>query len=203
MSRFTSRGQVPAARVAPAINLLDMTMAPAFFPRRFTPAALRFIAGAILGIAAGAPLLPRRQARRLGSRRTVRRCGSCRAPSSSTARRARCRRAAPHGSRLEDLLEEPGDSGVPPSFDWTGSKNLKQAEVLYPAPHRFADANGTAIGYDDEVVFPVKLTPEREGEPIELKLAFAYRPVQGSLHPERREPRPRAFAGDRQGRCGC
>ncbi len=68
----------------------------------------------------------------------------------------------------------PGDSGVPPSFDWSGSKNLKHAEVLYPAPHRVADANGTAIGYDDEVVFPVKLTPEQAGEPIELKLAFAY-----------------------------
>ena len=68
----------------------------------------------------------------------------------------------------------PGDSGVPPSFDWSGSKNLKHAELLYPAPHRFVDANGTAIGYDDEVVFPVKLTPEREGEPIELKLAFDY-----------------------------
>ncbi len=70
--------------------------------------------------------------------------------------------------------KNPGDSGVPPSFDWSGSKNLKHAEVLYPAPHRFADANGTAIGYDDEVVFPVRLTPEREGEPIVLKLAFDY-----------------------------
>jgi DsbC/DsbD-like thiol-disulfide interchange protein len=68
----------------------------------------------------------------------------------------------------------PGDSGVPPTFDWTGSKNLKRAEVLYPAPHRFADAGGIAIGYDNEVVFPVKVTPERDGEPIELKLAFAY-----------------------------
>ena len=68
----------------------------------------------------------------------------------------------------------PGDSGVPPRFDWAGSKNLKEAEVLYPAPHRFADAGGSAIGYDGEVLFPVRLTPEREGEPIELKLAFAY-----------------------------
>ena len=68
----------------------------------------------------------------------------------------------------------PGDSGVPPSFDFTGSKNLKLAAVLYPAPHRFADAAGTAIGYDDEVVFPVRVTPEREGEPIELKLALSY-----------------------------
>ncbi len=68
----------------------------------------------------------------------------------------------------------PGDSGVPPSFDFRGSKNLKQAVLLYPAPHRIADANGTAIGYDDEVVFPVKITPEREGEPVELNLAFEY-----------------------------
>ncbi len=68
----------------------------------------------------------------------------------------------------------PGDSGVPPSFDFRGSKNLKQAVLLYPAPHRIADANGTAIGYDDEVVFPVKITPEREGEPVEIKLAFEY-----------------------------
>lgn len=68
----------------------------------------------------------------------------------------------------------PGDSGVPPIFDWSGSKNLKSAEVLYPVPHRFADAGGTAIGYDDEVVFPVKITPERPGEPIVLSLAFDY-----------------------------
>ena len=68
----------------------------------------------------------------------------------------------------------PGDSGVPPSFDWKGSKNLKEAQVLYPAPHRFADAGGTSIGYQDEVVFPIKVTPERPGEPVELKLNVDY-----------------------------
>jgi DsbC/DsbD-like thiol-disulfide interchange protein len=70
--------------------------------------------------------------------------------------------------------KNPGDSGVPPSFDLSGSTNLKHAEVLYPAPHRFTDANGWTIGYDDEIVFPVKITPEREGEPVELKLVFDY-----------------------------
>ena len=75
---------------------------------------------------------------------------------------------------MEDLLEESGRFGRAAKFRLERSKNLKHAEVLYPAPHRFADANGTAIGYDDQVVFPVKLTPERAGEPIELKLAFAY-----------------------------
>ncbi|MGI8724200.1 MAG: protein-disulfide reductase DsbD domain-containing protein [Methyloceanibacter sp.] len=68
----------------------------------------------------------------------------------------------------------PGDSGVPPSFDWSGSKNLKDAEVLYPVPHRFKDANGTAVGYGDDVVFPVRITPERAGDPVELKLAVQY-----------------------------
>ena len=68
----------------------------------------------------------------------------------------------------------PGDSGVPPSFDWSGSTNLKKAEVLYPAPHRFSEAGGTAIGYGGDVIFPVKITPEREGEPVQLKLALEY-----------------------------
>jgi DsbC/DsbD-like thiol-disulfide interchange protein len=68
----------------------------------------------------------------------------------------------------------PGDSGVPPSFDWSRSKNLKAAEVLYPAPHRFTDASGTSIGYDEEVTFPVKVVPEREGEPVELELSLDY-----------------------------
>jgi DsbC/DsbD-like thiol-disulfide interchange protein len=68
----------------------------------------------------------------------------------------------------------PGDSGVPPTFDWSGSKNLKEAQVLYPAPRRFADASGTAIGYEDEVVFPIKITPERANEPVELKLNVDY-----------------------------
>ncbi len=68
----------------------------------------------------------------------------------------------------------PGDSGVPPSFDWSRSKNLKHAEVLYPIPHRFADANGTAIGYDDEVVFPVRITPKEADRPVQLSLTLDY-----------------------------
>lgn len=68
----------------------------------------------------------------------------------------------------------PGDSGVPPTFDWSGSQNVRSIEVLYPMPHRFADANGTAIGYSDEVVFPVKITQERAGEPVTLSLTFEY-----------------------------
>ncbi|MEM7192632.1 MAG: protein-disulfide reductase DsbD domain-containing protein, partial [Pseudomonadota bacterium] len=68
----------------------------------------------------------------------------------------------------------PGDSGVPPMFDWSGSQNLKDAEILYPVPHRFSDANGTAIGYKNEVVFPIRIVPEDAGKPVLLALTMDY-----------------------------
>ena len=68
----------------------------------------------------------------------------------------------------------PGDSGLPPSFDWSESKNLKSATVKWPAPHRFSDPYGTSIGYSKEVVFPVNVTPSRVGELVELKLKLEY-----------------------------
>ena len=68
----------------------------------------------------------------------------------------------------------PGDSGVPPSFDWSGSVNVKEAVILYPAPIRFADGDGTAIGYEGEVVFPMRITPATPGMPVELKLNVTF-----------------------------
>lgn len=80
--------------------------------------------------------------------------------------------------RMEDgwktYWRNPGDSGVPPTFDWSGSKNVESIAVSYPVPHRFADANGTAIGYDDEVVFPVRITPKNPEKPVQLALTLDY-----------------------------
>lgn len=36
-----------------------------------------------------------------------------------------------------------GDSGLPPTFDWAGSRNVEKVEVAWPAPERFADPSGT------------------------------------------------------------
>jgi DsbC/DsbD-like thiol-disulfide interchange protein len=68
----------------------------------------------------------------------------------------------------------PGDSGLPPSFDWSQSQNLKSAKVLWPAPHRFSDSYGTSIGYTGGVVFPVEIVAERKGEPVDVKLKLDY-----------------------------
>jgi suppressor for copper-sensitivity B len=90
----------------------------------------------------------------------------------------------------------PGDSGVPPQFNWSGSQNLASIEVRWPAPLRFADGGGSSIGYADEVIFPVLVMAADPGQPVLLKLALDYAvceklciPAQGSaslqIGPER------------------
>lgn len=68
----------------------------------------------------------------------------------------------------------PGDAGLPPSFNWRKSENLKSAKILWPAPKRFADPFGASIGYENEVIFPVVVEPASEGQPVRLHLQFSF-----------------------------
>ena len=71
---------------------------------------------------------------------------------------------------------DPGDSGVPPTFDFAGSENVKSVTVLWPAPERFPDgAGGHSIGYTRSVIFPLRLVPmdAARGSLLNLKLAYA------------------------------
>ena len=64
----------------------------------------------------------------------------------------------------------PGDSGIPPQFDWAGSENSAAIEVGFPVPSRFNDAAGETIGYHDQVVFPVFVKPEKLDAAVSLQL---------------------------------
>jgi DsbC/DsbD-like thiol-disulfide interchange protein len=68
----------------------------------------------------------------------------------------------------------PGDSGVPPQFDFSGSENLNTATVLYPAPHLFTDETGQALGYKERVIFPLAVSPLQAGKPVRLRLKIDY-----------------------------
>jgi DsbC/DsbD-like thiol-disulfide interchange protein len=69
----------------------------------------------------------------------------------------------------------PGDAGVPPRFDFAGSRNLASAEPAYPAPNRIAESDGSeAFGYQDEVVFPIAVAATDASQPVELALQFNY-----------------------------
>lgn len=68
----------------------------------------------------------------------------------------------------------PGDSGVPPTFDFSKSENIKSVAMLWPAPHRFTDDGVASIGYKGGVVFPLHIVPKNPDLPTTLRLALDY-----------------------------
>lgn len=69
----------------------------------------------------------------------------------------------------------PGDAGgIPPSFDWAQSINVKSVNVLYPAPERLSDKSGDLIGYMDGIVFPVEVIAEDPSQAVKLALKIDY-----------------------------
>lgn len=64
----------------------------------------------------------------------------------------------------------PGDAGIPPSFDWSGSDNVKSVRIHWPAPAVFHTNGMQTIGYHDRLILPVEITPADSGKPIRLKL---------------------------------
>ena len=68
----------------------------------------------------------------------------------------------------------PGDSGIPPRFDFSRSQNLKSVTVRYPAPQRLADESGTSIGYKHDVVFPLEVVAQDSAKPVTLSLNVDY-----------------------------
>src|ERR1700733_3042670 len=69
----------------------------------------------------------------------------------------------------------PGDSGVPPTLDFSGSENVKSVTVLWPAPTRFADgAGGYSIGYHGDVVLPLRVLANDAAKPSTLRLKLGY-----------------------------
>ncbi len=51
----------------------------------------------------------------------------------------------------------PGDGGIPPRFDWTGSTNVQSVAVHWPVPTAFSQNGLTSIGYEGEVLVPLEI----------------------------------------------
>ncbi|KIC46489.1 hypothetical protein RA28_01465 [Ruegeria sp. ANG-S4] len=63
----------------------------------------------------------------------------------------------------------PGDAGIPPQFNWAGSGNVGDIKIIWPAPSVF-DQNGLqSIGYADQLVLPVEITPKNPAKPVRLR----------------------------------
>jgi DsbC/DsbD-like thiol-disulfide interchange protein len=68
----------------------------------------------------------------------------------------------------------PGDAGVPPQLDWSGSENAADIKVSYPAPMRMSEAGGSVIGYKHAVLLPIEVRPQDATKPVALKLALEF-----------------------------
>ncbi len=69
----------------------------------------------------------------------------------------------------------PGDSGVPPRFDFSKSDNVETVTVLWPAPIKFDDgAGGISLGYKSQVVLPLRIVTKNADKPVTLRADISY-----------------------------
>jgi DsbC/DsbD-like thiol-disulfide interchange protein len=69
----------------------------------------------------------------------------------------------------------PGDSGVPPRFDFSKSDNVEAVTILWPAPTKFDDgAGGHSMGYHDGVVLPLRIVAKNLDKPVTLRADVSY-----------------------------
>src|SRR3984957_5603204 len=69
----------------------------------------------------------------------------------------------------------PGDSGMPPRFDFSKSENIEAVTVLWPAPMKFDDgAGGSSLGYHGQIVLPLRIVAKNTDKPVTLRAAVNY-----------------------------
>lgn len=64
----------------------------------------------------------------------------------------------------------PGESGIPPQFDFSMSSNVSSVTVKYPVPTYFTGIGGKTVGYKDRVVFPVEIKTTSTDVPTVLNM---------------------------------
>ncbi|MFD1331963.1 protein-disulfide reductase DsbD domain-containing protein [Methylopila musalis] len=69
---------------------------------------------------------------------------------------------------------QPGDSGVPPQFDFSRSENVGEVTVVFPTPERMTDEAGVANVYHGEVLLPLQVRPKTAGAPVRLAVSVDY-----------------------------
>jgi DsbC/DsbD-like thiol-disulfide interchange protein len=69
----------------------------------------------------------------------------------------------------------PGDSGVPPRFDFSKSENIEAVTILWPAPTKFDDgAGGHSLGYKNQIVLPLRIVAKNADKPVTLRAGINY-----------------------------
>ena len=68
----------------------------------------------------------------------------------------------------------PGDAGFPPRIGWSGSRNVSDATIAWPAPQRFTVLGFNTSGYKKQVVLPLTVHLSQPGQPARLRASVDY-----------------------------
>lgn len=68
----------------------------------------------------------------------------------------------------------PGDAGIPPHFDWTGSENIGSAVAVWPIPRVFDSYGMQTVGYDTRLVLPFRIEPLDSSLPVHVQVDMRY-----------------------------
>jgi DsbC/DsbD-like thiol-disulfide interchange protein len=60
----------------------------------------------------------------------------------------------------------PGDAGLPPRFDWTGSRNVASVVVHWPRPQLFETFGMRTVGYSGQMILPIEIKPINPDLPV-------------------------------------
>ena len=71
--------------------------------------------------------------------------------------------------RWKTYWRAPGDVGIPPSFDWSGSENLHSLRYHWPSPVVFDTEGSRTVGYRDQLILPIEITPQDPTQPVILR----------------------------------
>lgn len=64
----------------------------------------------------------------------------------------------------------PGEAGIAPQFDWTGSRNVASVRLHWPRPMVFYSSGMRSIGFADQLVLPVEVNLRDPQAPARLSL---------------------------------
>jgi DsbC/DsbD-like thiol-disulfide interchange protein len=62
----------------------------------------------------------------------------------------------------------PGDAGIPPVFDWSGSDNLAEVRFHWPVPEVMRSNGLTTLVYSHELILPMEMIPADPDAPIRV-----------------------------------
>ncbi len=68
----------------------------------------------------------------------------------------------------------PGESGLPPTFNFTAHENSSLPQIEWPAPKRQMQAGLESYGYDGPVIFPFYVQPLDVAKPVRLEILVDY-----------------------------